>query len=403
MAHPMHTRGRACPSSCKWTTNWACPASPIPGRRGYARDDGTVTFRCCCPLPPHSAGLLPPPPQPPPNVWLHAFFSCDGGTAEGSHVRLAPYSAKDTWVVLKSRDPGEPAPRLCEAGLRENGTTRLTKSYARQIWNSLPGVPRWSAFEDVGMGTHASAKLHSTERCKKSSRRPCASVLFVARGANSSGPVRRAYLGKFRRRERDDIRLWLRVANAESPGSGKSGPSDTKRTSCPLEIARRTAPPRLYTLQGLRTALSTAVCSRACSAARLHVQTTNATEKRARRAPQPSACLLDGGCVYNPRFSIPAPRPHTFPTSSSATLAEARLPHATIQVRCEAWKRARGGVALECRCAPPARPALLLHCVREERQRSGACLRLFGATSPSAAPRPARAAHPPLASGPSSF
>ena len=46
-------------TACRWTVNWACPGSAFPGRRGYAHDDGTHSFRCCCPTP------LPPPAPPP--------------------------------------------------------------------------------------------------------------------------------------------------------------------------------------------------------------------------------------------------------------------------------------------------------------------------------------------------
>ena len=53
--------------------------------------------------------------------------------------------------------------------------------------------------------------------------------------------------------------------------------------------------PRLYTAQGVRAALSSAVCSRACAAARLR----GAEANRTRWAGEPPPCLLGGaraGC-----------------------------------------------------------------------------------------------------------
>tara|TARA_B100000780_G_scaffold235550_1_gene176200 strand:+ start:191 stop:658 length:468 start_codon:yes stop_codon:yes gene_type:complete len=107
-------------TACRWTVNWACPGSATPGRRGYAHDDGTPAFRCCCLRP--SSLLPPPPPAPPPPVFLQAFFGCERGTLEGDRVQLATSrTAGDEgtrWVIVKSRDVGEPAPRLCEAELQ---------------------------------------------------------------------------------------------------------------------------------------------------------------------------------------------------------------------------------------------------------------------------------------------
>ena len=126
--HAARERPRLCGvTACRWTVNWACPGSSIPGKRGFAHDDGTHAFRCCCLLPP---SLLPPPPPPapPPPVFLQAFFGCERGTLEGDRVQLASSRTggeEDTrWVVVKSRDVGEPAPRLCEAELQHRGTAQ---------------------------------------------------------------------------------------------------------------------------------------------------------------------------------------------------------------------------------------------------------------------------------------
>ena len=126
--HAPRERPRLCGvTACRWTVNWACPGSSIPGKRGFAHDDGTHAFRCCCLLPP---SLLPPPPPPapPPPVFLQAFFGCERGTLEGDRVQLASSRTGDEedtrWVVVKSRDVGEPAPRLCEAELQHRGTAQ---------------------------------------------------------------------------------------------------------------------------------------------------------------------------------------------------------------------------------------------------------------------------------------
>lgn len=36
---------------CGWTADWACPYMPEPGNKGYASDDGTMGYRCCCGYP----------------------------------------------------------------------------------------------------------------------------------------------------------------------------------------------------------------------------------------------------------------------------------------------------------------------------------------------------------------
>ena len=110
-------------TACRWTVNWACPGSAAPGRRGYAHDDGTHAFRCCCPVP-SSRQPPPPPPAPLPPVFLHAFFGCERGTLEGDRVQLVGGEADTRWLVVKSRDVGEPAPRLCEAELQHRGTAQ---------------------------------------------------------------------------------------------------------------------------------------------------------------------------------------------------------------------------------------------------------------------------------------
>ena len=141
--HAPRERPRLCGvTACRWTVNWACPGSSTPGRRGYAHDDGTAAFRCCC-LRPSSLLPPPPPPAPPPPLFLQAFFGCERGTLEGDRVQLATSrtnSDEDTrWVVVKSRDVGEPAPRLCEAELQH----RMVK--VRQPWqrpSSSPAPPQ---------------------------------------------------------------------------------------------------------------------------------------------------------------------------------------------------------------------------------------------------------------------
>ena len=34
---------------CWWTNKWACPSSSAAGTQGYASDDASLGFRCCCP------------------------------------------------------------------------------------------------------------------------------------------------------------------------------------------------------------------------------------------------------------------------------------------------------------------------------------------------------------------
>ena len=120
-------------------------------------------------------------------------------------------------------------------------------------------------------------------------------VLFVAHTPNASvAPLaRKPYLGKIRRRERESAKVWRRSARADpNPNRGGGAPP-----TCPAEVARHNGgvAPRLYTAQGLRAALSSAVCSRACAASRLRGLDAN----RTRRVGEPLPCLLGGaraGC-----------------------------------------------------------------------------------------------------------
>ena len=36
-------------TGCSWTREWACPSSERAGTQGYASDDASLGFRCCCP------------------------------------------------------------------------------------------------------------------------------------------------------------------------------------------------------------------------------------------------------------------------------------------------------------------------------------------------------------------
>ena len=187
---------------------------------------------------------------------------------------------------------------------------QLPRALARAVWQALPGVPRWASFDDVGASATVGARLHrppggsAVEPCPRGlgqaqggtrgrSTLAC-TVLFVARAPNASAApsVRKPHLGKIRRRERESAKVWRRSARAEpNPDRGGGAP-----TTCPAEVARyNLRAPRLYTAQGVRAALSSAVCSRACAAARLR----GAEANRTRWAGEPPPCLLDGaraGC-----------------------------------------------------------------------------------------------------------
>lgn len=214
-------------------------------------------------------------------------------------------SPEDIWVVVKSRDVGEPAPRLCEAALQHSGKAALPTLLASAIWANLPGISRWASFDQVGASATASAKLHRLSD-RGSRLEPCplmalgrgavgstCTVLFVAHAPNASAPLpRKPYVGKIRRRERDDVRIWRKSARARREFSRQS----PEQSTCPDAIVKHTIEaPRLYTSQGLRAALASSVCSRACTAARLRGHEVN----RTRRPGEQVACLLGGeqaGC-----------------------------------------------------------------------------------------------------------
>ena len=45
----MHDCDMHCtPNSCGWTDDWACPWEESQGLNGWANDDGTIGFHCCC-------------------------------------------------------------------------------------------------------------------------------------------------------------------------------------------------------------------------------------------------------------------------------------------------------------------------------------------------------------------
>jgi len=44
-----HTSAQECDAvGCGWTAQWACPAAATKGSTGFASDDGTLEYRCCC-------------------------------------------------------------------------------------------------------------------------------------------------------------------------------------------------------------------------------------------------------------------------------------------------------------------------------------------------------------------
>lgn len=54
-------------ATCGWTIDWACPGGPV-GQKGYATDDGSLGFRCCCIL----TAKPTPEPSPEPATGLNA-------------------------------------------------------------------------------------------------------------------------------------------------------------------------------------------------------------------------------------------------------------------------------------------------------------------------------------------
>ena len=72
-------------SGCDWTSKWTCPPGTAnhhghPGPKGYAGDDGSPGFKCCCEAmcghehghehgPEVSPGVSPSAPHPMPHAW----------------------------------------------------------------------------------------------------------------------------------------------------------------------------------------------------------------------------------------------------------------------------------------------------------------------------------------------
>ena len=82
-------------------------------------------------------------------ILFRAYYPCNAA-AETTTVPWLPVGGVHAlWVILKSREIGAPAQRLCEAGLMsKNETNELWHpSEAKLVWHALPGRPRWAHFQ----------------------------------------------------------------------------------------------------------------------------------------------------------------------------------------------------------------------------------------------------------------
>ncbi|KAL1499262.1 hypothetical protein AB1Y20_011472 [Prymnesium parvum] len=215
---------------------------------------------------------------------FRAYYPCYAGT-EGSPVRWLPRGAGGTWVVMKSREIGAPAQRLCEAELlTPNRSSEWSDSaQMRSIWSALPGRPRWRRFDALRPDGNASAKRLAAPpsrgaRCLGPElARPnggCRPLLFVAQLADERVRPRGRGAALLERARRDEAQWQL----AAPPQHG---------AVCPLAHVR-VATPRIFTARALRAAVRSGLCSRACAAGRMKYRIA-----AARARPPAAPCLTE--------------------------------------------------------------------------------------------------------------
>ena len=218
-------------------------------------------------------------------IQFRAYYPCTAG-AEAAKVPWLPVGGiRASWVILKSREIGVPAQRLCEAGLMSSNDTKelWQPTQASTIWHALPGRPRWTQFQSLEPGGNLSAKrFASVARPGSAARnrsclspelvRPiggCKPLLFTAQAhrvqasavtvnARSVRVTERAAL--LARAHKDEQGWWQSAANHTQTSSA--------RYRCAFEHVR-VPTPQIFTTQGLRAALASGVCSRACASARM--------------------------------------------------------------------------------------------------------------------------------------
>lgn len=214
---------------------------------------------------------------------LRAHYACLTGTEGASVPWLPPGPSPSRWFVLKSREIGPPAQRLCEAELLSNAQAKAweDEAEAQRAWELLPGSPR-PALLPHDKASNCSAKLHvqPTYFPQVCPSPPvlspglshadsfCRSVLFVAcllPLSSSRSPTPRPSPRDFLiKKATADQRGWQATASRSIHGSHAGG----KSSAC-LQEHIRIPTPRVLTAQGLSAAMQSGVCSRACAAARM--------------------------------------------------------------------------------------------------------------------------------------
>ena len=223
----------------------------------------------------------------PPLVTLSCHFPCSTQRfTEGSPLTLRDDSSA-TWIVKKVRYVGEPVDRMCEAVRLNAGAEHMRLADVRTLWERLPGDPLWAAFDQLRTnGPRASAKaMVPTKRRENACPGPqlappigpCAPLLFVARVVSNASLALTAAAEANRtlllaRIRRDEARWASTNTQMLQPLSSlfdarSNANHSASSITCPDQD--EVDPPRIYTAAGLRAALASGICSRACSAARM--------------------------------------------------------------------------------------------------------------------------------------
>ena len=250
---------------------------------------------------------------PSPQWTVSCFFPCSAQHfSEGTSLHLRDDPAAE-WVVKKTRYVGEPVDRMCEAvRMHAKGVERTDASTAHAIWQQLPGVAKWSPIENMLTGkARASAKVVAPAgsagamKClgphMASSTGPCAPLLFVARTVTNASLAASAAIDANRTmllaRVHRDVTQWRKgAADAKwRHGRQQQKPQMTRRNMACSEPGGADGP-RIYTADGLRAALASGTCSRACAAARMRRRLE--LQPDFLKAGDPRPCLLGGGHAH---------------------------------------------------------------------------------------------------------
>ena len=225
---------------------------------------------------------------------LRAFLECNRGLEGMSLPWLPGASSTVLWTVLKSRDIGAPANRLCEAAFVENRSRRLSRARVIEVWRTLPGAQLWTPLDELHSprdlsGKRLAASSHN-QSCSIQSWRSvatCKPLLFVVQPYSTPANTTLAIDTSFRSRPQPGVRAseaseLLKRLRGEEEMWHLLAMNYTRLRADTMEYERgsahytracpddgRAAAPQIFSMKGLHAALKSGLCSRACAAVRM--------------------------------------------------------------------------------------------------------------------------------------